>query len=570
MPTASATSSSSSTPSSSSILVLDHGAHSLRLSSPSTDASPPILSLPNLLARSRSSRTLLLPSSLPQCSDYTSLHLRTPHQRGHIVDFPALKLVWDDAFSHLVPTPPPPANANAKDQVKPLQHKTLLLSHPYFDLPQTREALETLLFQEYGVESLAWFTTAELAIWADTNAPPPTPAPASSSSPIQDLRSKSRSSRSRPRARPSTAPKPRHPECTLVIDLGYSSTHVVPIISRLPYSAAIRRLDIGGKMLTNLLKETLSFRQWDLMDETYLVNVIKEKCCFVAPEAGPPPGCGQGRLGRWEDVKKAMQAKRPSQWSFAELVEEAKYGNGRCRVVWRLPDGGEGGEMGGVGEVVHGPSKCRARSRDGLKRSKEGEDNDDDQDDEQDDDDFIACPNDEATKALASTGGKRKRSSSSSSSSSSSRIPTSHPIPGSTDPTLTLETERFQTLEPLFYPPMIGLDQASLPDIVRESIAACPLEAQGVLWSNILVVGGGARCPGLVRRVENELRARAPDEVGVGVRSFRRPDLTPIHGGAILASYPPSSPEGKWWRSRLVFNPLTASGGGGGGGGRKR
>lgn len=46
-------------------------------------------------------------------------------------------------------------------------------------------------------------------------------------------------------------------------------------------SDAETRLDVGGKLLTNHLKELVSFRQWNMMDETYIVNDVKEKCCYV-------------------------------------------------------------------------------------------------------------------------------------------------------------------------------------------------------------------------------------------------------------------------------------------------
>jgi hypothetical protein len=41
------------------------------------------------------------------------------------------------------------------------------------------------------------------------------------------------------------------------------------------------RIDVGGKLLTNQLKRLLSFRQWDLMAETHIVNRIREECCYV-------------------------------------------------------------------------------------------------------------------------------------------------------------------------------------------------------------------------------------------------------------------------------------------------
>lgn len=43
-------------------------------------------------------------------------------------------------------------------------------------------------------------------------------------------------------------------------------------------------IDVGGKLLTNKLKELASFRQWNMMDETHIVNDIKEKCCYVSTD----------------------------------------------------------------------------------------------------------------------------------------------------------------------------------------------------------------------------------------------------------------------------------------------
>ena len=47
---------------------------------------------------------------------------------------------------------------------------------------------------------------------------------------------------------------------------------------------AIRRIDVGGRLLTNRMKELISLRQINLMDETHLVNQIKEDTCFVSQD----------------------------------------------------------------------------------------------------------------------------------------------------------------------------------------------------------------------------------------------------------------------------------------------
>lgn len=70
--------------------------------------------------------------------------------------------------------------------------------------------------------------------------------------------------------------------CGLVVDAGFSSTTVVPYLDFLPVTTSIARIDVGGKLMTNRLKEYLSFTQVHLMEDEWLVNHIKETCCFVA------------------------------------------------------------------------------------------------------------------------------------------------------------------------------------------------------------------------------------------------------------------------------------------------
>lgn len=71
-------------------------------------------------------------------------------------------------------------------------------------------------------------------------------------------------------------------ECVLVIDSGYSHTTVTPVYQGRPIQQAVRRLDLGGKFLTNYLKETMSIRQMDVRDETHLINQMKEDVCYVS------------------------------------------------------------------------------------------------------------------------------------------------------------------------------------------------------------------------------------------------------------------------------------------------
>lgn len=68
----------------------------------------------------------------------------------------------------------------------------------------------------------------------------------------------------------------------LLVDSGYSHTTVTPILQGRPLHQAIRRLDVGGKLMTNYLTRLLSVRHFDMRNETYIVNEMKEAVCYVS------------------------------------------------------------------------------------------------------------------------------------------------------------------------------------------------------------------------------------------------------------------------------------------------
>lgn len=59
--------------------------------------------------------------------------------------------------------------------------------------------------------------------------------------------------------------------CCLLVDSGYSFTHIVPYIKGKKLKQGIRRIDVGGKMLTNHLKEIISYRYCELSKFTWTV-----------------------------------------------------------------------------------------------------------------------------------------------------------------------------------------------------------------------------------------------------------------------------------------------------------
>lgn len=123
----------------------------------------------------------------------------------------------------------------------------VIITEPQFNFNSIQEAITEIFFEEYECESLLRTTAADLAYHNYANSKQPNP-----------------------------------PLCAIVVDMGYSFTHIIPFVKGKRVKEAIRRIDIGGKVLTNHLKEIISYRQLNVMDESYVINQVKEDSCFVS------------------------------------------------------------------------------------------------------------------------------------------------------------------------------------------------------------------------------------------------------------------------------------------------
>jgi len=263
-------------------------------------------------------------------------------------------------------------------------------------------------------------------------------------------------------------------ECLLVIDSGYSHTTVTPLFNGRPLHRAIRRLDFGGKHLTNLLKEVISVRHFDLHQDTKIVNDIKEDVCFASMDF-------KGDLERSWKGSKSRQKDKAVKDKDKDMDMIDKLNDGEVRVDYILPDG------------VH---LLRGFSR----------------------------PHD----ATVTAAKKRKQTALSSASLHNSEI------------SMTLGNERFSVPEILFSPSDIGSKQPGLPDMILQSLSVLPPLLQATMLSNVLVVGGNAKIPGLPQRVESELRSRIRTEWQVRVKTMENPITSTWLGGARMANKFPS------------------------------
>lgn len=193
------------------------------------------------------------------CRDASGLYYILPFQKGYLINWDVQKTVWDYLFS--------------QDCCSvSFANNPLIITHPVFNFHSIQEAMAEIFFEEYEFEKMLPICGIDLVAqkyYLESNEA------------IDDDDSTS-----------------KMPLCCLVIDIGYSFTHVVPFVKDKKWKAGIRRIDVGGKLLTNHLKEIISYRQLNVMDESYVINQAKEDSCFVS-------------LNFNEDVKLAL--KKPAE-----------------------------------------------------------------------------------------------------------------------------------------------------------------------------------------------------------------------------------------------------------------
>jgi len=207
---------------------VDVGAYCIKAGYPTS--SQPTLS-PNCLSKPKHEKKHYIGSQLSQCKDLSGILQHRPFEKGYLTNWGLQKDILDTVF--------------AIDSLDNLSETTLLFTEPIFNLPNIQQTYEEILFEEYNVHAILKTSAPQMA--------------------LHSLGS-------------------RIPDCSLVIDCGYSFTHIIPFLNGEPILSGIKRINVGGKLMTNYLKETVSFRYYNMMDETYLINDIKEKCCFVSKD----------------------------------------------------------------------------------------------------------------------------------------------------------------------------------------------------------------------------------------------------------------------------------------------
>ncbi|KXT05140.1 hypothetical protein AC578_7602 [Pseudocercospora eumusae] len=228
-------------------LIFDNGAHTIK-SGLSTPGSEPATTsdcrlIPNCIARSQRDKLTYIGSDLDRCGDFGELALRRPVEKGFVVNWESEKAVWEKTMQDFGIKEEDVAGTN------------LVLTEQNHAPVALQRMADEMVFEEFGFGAL-W-----RGVGAGLNAYAP------SAFVVNDERELG-------------VPL----ECLVVVDAGHSQTSVTPLYHGRPIQAACRRLEVGGKTLTNYLKDLLS-RQMDMHREEWISQEIKEDTCYVVRDS---------------------------------------------------------------------------------------------------------------------------------------------------------------------------------------------------------------------------------------------------------------------------------------------
>ncbi|KAL3657013.1 hypothetical protein V7S43_018061 [Phytophthora oleae] len=199
------------------------------------------------------------------------LRYTRPVQRGYCVNWNVESELWTHLMSCEIL------------KVDPSEH-SLVATAPLLAPAVVNESMDQVVFETLGFQSYARVNTAESCVLSYSE---------QCEREFQaSLKKPAKRSPGRKKTKTTTPPSVMNEDplrfstssCHLVVDSGFSFTHVVPVIDGKVYLPGVRRINVGGKLLTNYLKEIVSYRQWNVMDDTPVINELKEALCYCSME----------------------------------------------------------------------------------------------------------------------------------------------------------------------------------------------------------------------------------------------------------------------------------------------
>ncbi|CAK7305392.1 Actin-related protein 6 [Vulpes lagopus] len=188
-------------------LVLDNGAYNAKIGYSHENVSV----IPNCQFRSKTARLKTFTANqIDEIKDPSGLFYILPFQKGYLVNWDVQRQVWDYLFG------------KEMYQVDFLD-TNIIITEPYFNFTSIQESMNEILFEEYQFQAVLRVNAGALSAHRYF------------------------------RDNPSEL-------CCIIVDSGYSFTHIVPYCRSKKKKEAIIRINVGGKLLTNHLKEIISYR----------------------------------------------------------------------------------------------------------------------------------------------------------------------------------------------------------------------------------------------------------------------------------------------------------------------
>ncbi|KAJ5681572.1 Actin-like protein arp6 [Penicillium maclennaniae] len=237
--------------------VLDNGAYNMKAGYAPDLSSEDILSactsIPNAIVKTRDNRIVIGAQLATHVTDWNEAAFRRPVEKGYIVNWEAEREIWEQSFFEEKATA-----RNKALRIGAPEETTLVLTEGPNTLPVLQRNTDEMVMEEWGFGGYARCIGPTLNAWNE----------------IHSLFGDTLTGKSESEILPA--------DCLLVVDSGYSHTTVTPVYKGQALQRGVRRLDIGGKHLTNYLKEIVSMRQYNMVDETYIMNEVKEAVCFIS------------------------------------------------------------------------------------------------------------------------------------------------------------------------------------------------------------------------------------------------------------------------------------------------
>jgi len=281
-----------------------------------------------------------------------------------------------------------------------------------------------------------------------------------------------------------------------VVDLGWSATHIVPTFMKQALVDAIRTMPVAGRHLINMWKYFVSYRQWNLMDQEWILREVLHQTGYVS-------------LKFEEELKLARKLPPGIRPYDREFV---------------LPDFNKTFEP----YAQLPPALKREQSKVQTKDDDDDEEDEDENDEDFDEKDAVEEDVDEDEDEDGGSGSddeerpeeKRRRLLREREAEERRRREMEEQ-----QQVLQLSVERFTVPETLFRPTDAGLpsEWPGLPRAIVQSIEAAPKDFQAALYRSIYLVGGLSVLPGLEERLYRELRIIAPCEFDVDITMSKNP-----------------------------------------------